>query len=128
MSGELTHRRRFLQQGIQGDVFRAAFEFIGIVNDIDRLGLRAIKIISRKRLRKAILKAHPDSGGRGHLYKTNRGGSWTLITIKTLVNWKDLICGLKYTPETPKNLNQVLHLQKGFKTTNDVDFGLNGPA
>ena len=87
--------------------------------------LRELKSRARKKFRQIAFQLHPDTGKK----KTARprenypGGGMYLHQIKSL---HDKIQRMKYVPMTIGNCNELLELQKGYKSTADVDLGLNG--
>lgn len=108
----------------------ATLRFFGVIGDqIDLLSLREIKRCAKNQYIEYLFKIHPDRGGRGYLYRSgdhvdNKGGQKVYVAqVKKMFN---RVNNLKYKPLTVDNCEKVLEISKEYKTTEDVDFGLNG--
>ena len=93
------------------------FELYGITT------LQELKHKSRKKFRQLIFQIHPDTGTRKTV---SRNQSRAGMNIYKLKHYYDKIQKMKYVPMTIGNCEKLLELQKGYKTTADVDLGLNG--
>ena len=125
----------FVSHGSPSDVGRASgglssFEQIGFMTfgvsqkDIEAMGLSSTKAVVKKRFRQLMFGIHPDK---------HPARNWILINgnptdIHDLIRRYRRIQALRYMPMTTENCDRVLVVQKGFKTTRHVDYGLNGPA
>jgi len=107
--------------------------------DLDGCGtLREIKEKTRKKFREMVFEVHPDvapvikwgeyCGKKKKTIMVRCPNSiwYRSIHFHQIKQLHDKIQSLKYVPMTHENCNEVLELQKGFKTTKDIDLGLNG--
>ena len=78
-----------------------------------------------------ILKhQHPDVNGRskkGFMKHPSMDNPTYSIHLSEILKWRDRILALSHMPMTYQNFEKILELKKGYKSTNDVDFGMNGP-
>ena len=101
--------------------------------EVESLGLVGLKRKTKKVFREFMLQHHPDVKKRNpktkHFIKT---GAWITAgnEINHISHWFRKyreIMDLQYLPMTLFNFEKILEVQKGFKNTADIDFGLNGP-
>jgi len=101
---------------------KSPLKLFGITeDDINRLGLQGIKKKAKRAYRRWAFKIHPDAGGKPR-YPWNVGEP---VTITKAKKWRDYIQNLKALPMTSENMDAILEITKGFKTTADIDLGLN---
>jgi len=102
--------------------------------EVEELGLRGLKARTKAAYRKFLMENHPDK--RKYRYGKNfvKSGVWIKRPHGPGANHISYwfrkyreIMDLQYLPMTLFNFEKVFELQKGFKNTADVDFGLNGP-
>jgi len=99
--------------------------------EIESCGLREIKRKTKTKFRELMCRYHPDTrkpwhkNGKRTWVKLSNGRS---IHISYWIKRYREVMGLKYLPTTLFNFEKTLEIQKGFKSTKDVDFGLNGPT
>ena len=125
--------RRFRSEIFPNEAALRAFSICAA--EIETLGIGGIKKKTKARFRKFMLANHPDTKKR-----TAKGmcsvktGTWLKHENRSgfehvsfwFKKYREIM-GLKYLPLTPFNFEKILEAQKGFKTTADIDFGLNGP-
>ena len=108
----------------------STLRFFGVTDDqIDSLSLREIKRCAKERYIEYLFKIHPDHGGRGYLYRSGEhidSSGGTKVYVAQLKKLFNRIKNLTYKPLTADNCEKVLKISKGYKTTADVDLGLNG--
>ena len=105
---------------------RGALRAFGIdLSQLDTMSLLEIKQQARRGYKERLYEVHPDTGGRKYLYLYNHNGG-TFVDVKKLKSWYEKVSNLKYKPLTVANCDKVLELDKGYKTAEDVDLGLNG--
>lgn len=108
---------------------KAALNMFGIDEDqVDSLSLAEVKKLVRERYVEVVFRIHPDQGGKGFTtwigYLRVPGG--TRVYIEKVKEMYQRIKSLKHKPMTTANCAEILEITKGYKTTEDVDFGLNG--
>ena len=88
-----------------------AFKYFNITDkDLD-MGLRHLKAKVRREFTRLAKRYHPDTG---EVHVTG----WS---FKLLHRWRDKILSLKIMPVTLDNLETILDIQKGYKSTDDYD-------
>ena len=108
-----------------------SLSFFGISwEDVEKKGLSEIKAIAKRNFRKTVFELHPDSKKcKTHLWARNEKGSTAKkIGFSELIRRYRRIQRLKYMPITYQNCDRVLKIQRDYRTMEDTDFGLNGPA
>lgn len=119
---ELVLKQRNKQRGLlsRGMV---PLQRLGITEEMIRgLGLREIKQLAKKEYRRRVLESHPD------MISSHTGGVFPgIFTLSILNEAIKRVEEFQFVPVTRDNVESLLELTKGFKTTQDVDFGLNGP-
>ena len=109
-----------------GNDWAFAFDLFGIKpREIRSLGLRKIKSRAKHTYRKLMFEMHPDSKGRRWIYLYSKGRvPWNLEKVRKA---HQKIQNLRYLPigKEDADYGAILTLEKGFKSTADVDFGLN---
>ena len=106
---------------------KRALRIMGISEyDSRKLSLAEIKKIAKQNYHKLIFEIHPDRGGKGFFYDHTIPCNTVRVTAWDLKKLISCIEGLKFKPMTIDNCNEILEISKGYKTTRDVDFGLNG--
>lgn len=96
------------------------------------LGLRGIKTQVKHTAYDLLKKHHPDVNkhsrkGKGWLKRPSSKSQTSSFHLSKFLIWRDRILNLAYMPMTYQNFERILALKKGFKSTDDIDFGLNGP-
>jgi len=119
-------RMKFYGQAGNGAQRTADLDFrinrlYGITEEDKKKGLRHLKCLVRKKFRELAKLYHPDSnispGSRnGWAGKRELVGA----AFNELKRTRDHICGLKVMPVTLDNLESVLEVTKGYKSTDDV--------
>jgi len=129
VSGDLQQRQKPIDRHpgmLSQEIALRAFSICAA--EVEELGLRGIKARTKAAYRKFLMENHPDKKKRGGIwihhpaYRHNAGEHISFWFRK----YREIM-DLEYLPMTLFNFEKVLELQKGFKNTADVDFGLNGP-
>jgi len=97
-----------------------AFTNLGITEEkLNEIGLHKAKQLAKQHYREKAFRIHPDTA---KVKDSRRPG---MSSMMKLCRWIKIINDTKYLPITSNNAERVLKISKGFKTTEDIDIGLN---
>lgn len=104
--------------------YKPALALLGISEGvIKRVGPTRALAMAKKRYKALLLLIHPDTA------TVPPPRSWYgPLTILRLKQTLERIERERFMPIDIDNVNQVLDVEKGFITTAEVDYGLNGPT
>jgi len=89
-----------------------AFKYFNITDkDLD-MGLRHVKAKVKREFNKLAKKYNPDTAERSIV------NGWS---FQLLHRWRDKILNLKIMPLTLDNIESILDIQRGYKSTRDYD-------
>ena len=92
--------------------YAVAFKYFNITDSDLDMGLRHVKAKVKREFNKLAKRYHPDTAERSIV------NGWS---FQLLHRWRDKILNLKIMPLTLDNIESILDIQRGYKSTRDYD-------